>query len=185
MFVFSFFRVSQKKKGDSLVIVKRMSVCNYCPSVSHCTLRRQTATLKFMRRHVLFPVIRHSHTTRDNNNCFLFASSNNNNNNNDDNLTGYCAKNLLQRVRIVSFSLWSALDFCQGDRSDGPPRLCRAISLGRVAWLTEWLPGWLDSLAIITSSIIQRSAAKLCASRHSSSFFLTFSSFFAALSRVY
>lgn len=131
MFVFFFFRILQKKKGDSLVIVKRMSGRNYCPSVSHCTLRRQTATLKFMRRHVLFPVIRHSHTTKDNNNCFLFASSNNNN---DDNLTGYCAKNLLQRVRIVSFSLRSALDFCQGDRLDGPPA-CAGQSL------LVWLPG--------------------------------------------
>lgn len=98
---------------------------------------RQT-TLKFMRRHVLFPVIRHSHRARDNNNCFLFAS---NNNNNDDNLTGYCAKNILQRVRIFSFSLCSALDFCQGDRSDGPP-----ASPGQS--LLVWLPGWLtDCLA--------------------------------------
>lgn len=138
LFNVCFLRISQKEKGDSLVIVKRMSGRNYCPSVSHCTLRRQTATLKFMRRHVLFPVIRHSHTTRDNNNCFLFASSNNNNNtntnNNDDNLTGYCAKNLLQRVRIVSFCLCSALDFCQGDRLDGPPA-CAGQSL------LVWLPG--------------------------------------------
>lgn len=136
---FLLFRISQKKKGDSLVIVKRMSGRNYCPSVSHCTLRRQTATLKFMRRHVLFPVIRHSHTTRDNNNCFLFASSNNNN---DDNLTGYCAKNLLQRVRIVSFSVLCAW-LLPGRSLGRSPGLCRAISLGLVAWLTDWLPGWL------------------------------------------
>lgn len=164
------------------MIVKRMSGRNYCPSVSHCTLRRQTATLKFMRRHVLFPVIRHSHTTRDNNNCFLCQQQQQQQQRRqlDWLLRQESSAKGSNRFILSSLCAW----LLPGRSLGRSPGLCRAISLGLVAWLTDWLPGWLagwlDSLAIITSSIIQRSAAKLCASRHSSSFFLTFSSFFCS-----